>query len=199
MNTDLQSLIELSMPTFAHDRLLLFSEHEVGDRIVQRRHYERATVDLSRVIGTDHPDYGCSSWLELIGSPVGSDNAHLKRIRSRLADLRREPEYYLGPQNLSGWSFFLIEGSYFISGGVHRTVIARFFLAGNGYPQVVSGIPVTELTLRPPKQPQIDSNSFLNRLRRRLMPNPSIERTSQSGLRPLCAAPHVERSAATNQ
>lgn len=145
MNTNLQGLISRVRPEFSDTRLARFSEYEVRSKVEERIHHQRASVDLSRVVGTEHPDYFEHTWIELLGDPPGGASAHLKRISARLDDLNRDPEYYLRDDAKDHWSFYLIDGFYYVSSGMHRTVIGRFALECNGYPPIVDGVAVTEL------------------------------------------------------
>ncbi|WP_228896884.1 hypothetical protein [Acidovorax sp. Leaf73] len=147
MNTDLGTLIESSIPTFAHKRLERFAEFELREQVAERIHRSMGTVDLSQVAGTEHPDYYGSSWLELLGNPPGRPSGRLKRIHGGLLEMSSNPDYYLSTQKKSNWSFYLVNGKYYISCGTHRTIIGRFLLSCNGLPTVISGVGITELVL----------------------------------------------------
>lgn len=180
MKTDLRALIESSMPSFSHERLERFSEFELRSEIADRRHQRNATVDLSFVVGTEHPDYHGSSWLELIGNPPGRPAGRLKRIHGGLLEMASAPDYYLSNDEKDHWSFYLVNGRYYVSTGMHRTVIARFLLACNERPTIVSGVAVTELLLREPAPATLaNKEGFLRRLLRRMVPTPSFARTSR--------------------
>jgi hypothetical protein len=174
MNTDLRTLLESSMPSFAHDRFERFSEFELQEQVAERIHNLNGTVDLSRVAGTEHPDYYGSSWLELLGNPPGHPSGRLKRIHDGLLKLVSTPEYYLSNVEKDNWSFYFVDGRYYVSCGTHRTVIGRFFLACNGFPTVVSGVAVTELLLH---KPVPSKEGFIRRLLNRMVPNPTVERS----------------------
>jgi hypothetical protein len=155
MNINLRALIESSMPSFAHERLERFSEFELRSELAERKHQRYGIVDLSLVVGTEHPDYHGSSWLELLGNPPGRPAGRLKRIHSGLLEMASTPDYYLSNDEKDNWSFYLVNEQYYVSTGMHRTVIGRFLLACNDLPTVVSGVAVTELVLRsqsPPKR-----------------------------------------------
>jgi hypothetical protein len=175
MNIDLRTLIESSMPPFAHDRLERFSEFELREKVAVRIHQRNGTVDLSQVAGTEHPDYYGSSWLELLGNPPGRPSGRLKRVHGGLLEMASTPEYYLSNHEKDNWSFYLVDGRYYVSCGTHRTVIGRFLLACNGLPTVVSGVGVTELVLHKPVPPK---EGFIRWLLNRMVLNPAVERTS---------------------
>lgn len=166
MNTDLRALIESSVPSFAHERLERFSEFEVRSEIAERKHQRCQTVELSLVVGTEHPDYQGCSWLELLGNPPGRPAGRLKRINGALLELSNNPGYYLSSEEKALWSFYLVNGRYYVAGGMHRTVIGRFLLACNGCPTKVSGVEVIELVLR---KPVAAKERFVRRLMRRLV------------------------------
>lgn len=180
MNTDLRALLESSMPSFAHERFECFSEYELRTELAERKHQGHGTVDLSLVVGTEHPDYYGSSWLQLLGNPPGRPAGRLKRIHGGLLEMVSTPNYYLSNDEKNHWSFYLVNGRYYVSTGIHRTVIGRFLLACNGLPTVVFGVAVTELVLRKPIPTLVSTNEgFMRRLLRRMVPNPSVERTSR--------------------
>jgi hypothetical protein len=180
MNTDIRALIESSMPSFAHERLERFSEFELRSELSERRHQRNGSVDLSLVVGTEHPNYHGSSWLELLGNPPGRPAGRLKRIHGGLLEMVSTPDYYLSNDEKDNWSFYLVNGRYYVSTGMHRTVIGRFLLACNDCPTVVSGVAVTELVLRKPVPTTISTKEgSFRRLLRRIVPNPSVGRTSR--------------------
>lgn len=147
MNTDLCALIESSMPLFAYERFESFSEFKIRSEVVGRTHQSHGVVDLSLVVGTEHPSYQGSSWLELLGNPQGRLTGRLKRIRGALLEMTDTPDYYLSNCKKDNWNFYLVNGSYYVSAGMHRTVIGRFLLTCNNLPTIVSGVAVTELLL----------------------------------------------------
>ena len=158
MITDLTRLLENGSPDFGDTTLLEFSEYDLRPDIEHTVVNTNASVDLSLVVGTEHPDYKGCTWLELLGNPPGGPTAHLKRIRGRLSDLHREPEYYLNSSKKDHWGFYLLNGEYFVSEGMHRTVVARFFLACNDRPTIVHGVSVTQLFLRQKEAPEPPKN-----------------------------------------
>jgi hypothetical protein len=155
ISTDMAELICHGLVDFSHEKLSSFSEHDLRPYVFSERHNPNGTVDLSRVVGTEHPDYQGSAWLELLGNPPGGPSVKLKRIRSGLRYLQESPDYYLRPDKKEDWSFYLVNGYYHVTSGMHRTVISRFFLAGNNLPQTISGVSITEIILR--QQPCIEN------------------------------------------
>lgn len=99
------------------------------------------SVDLSKVIGMTHPRYSDLSWQDLI--PVSDGPNKLKRSKDRLDDLSKTPDYFLSHNKKEPiWSFAEVDGEFFISTGVHRTVIGYAFLLENNLPTIVHGVSI---------------------------------------------------------
>ena len=97
------------------------------------------SVDLSRVVGVYHPSYSGKAWGQLV--PVHEEKYQgLKRGARRAKELAENPEYYLSNDKKDHWGFILLNGQYYISEGVHRTIIGRAFLELNNLPPVVHGV-----------------------------------------------------------
>lgn len=154
LNTNFEAVLQADMPAFASQRLVRFDEQESRENVIQVAHLENARVDLSLVAGTEHPDYYGSTWSELIGHPQGHDRSVLKRLNLNLQQLAASAEYYLSEDKKEHWSFYLLDGQYFISSGNHRTVLGRFLLELNGLPPIVHGVSVTVLRRTPAVQVQ---------------------------------------------
>ncbi|ARB48047.1 hypothetical protein P40_17500 [Alloalcanivorax xenomutans] len=97
------------------------------------RHYwtETGSVNVFRVVGTDHWDYQGKTWLQLL-----TDG---KRMPHNLQWLHDNPDYYLAPQSRAPRLFYnTVDGLDFYVGadGNHRTCLARFFLAEHGLSQL---------------------------------------------------------------
>lgn len=145
MNSDLHSMLKCRVPDFAGERLLPFSRPDLGKTVTDGLHLDATSVDLSRVKGVTHPAYQGHTWGELIGSLADGSDGRLKRLRKRLQQLESDPSYYTSRTFKPGWSFFKLGDRLFVEGGVHRTVIARFFLELNGMPPTVHGVGLTVL------------------------------------------------------
>lgn len=141
--------IDVAKVPFAGELLIAFDErgYEVIETFV-------GSVDLSRVRGCYHPNYSGKSWGEL--KPVASsmdENKNeqriayqsLKRASINVNHLHQNPSYYLGKDEKRHWSFYELSGVYFISSGVHRTVIGRFFFWLNNLDPLVYGVSITRL------------------------------------------------------
>lgn len=147
--------IDLADVPFADDLLEAFDERcfQIVETFV-------GSVDLSKVRGCYHPDYAGMTWGQLkpvLGSVEGDRNdpkvafQSLKRAVENTKDLHRNPDYYLGKDEKGHWSFYELSGEYFISSGVHRTVIGRFFFWLNGLPPLVHGVSVARLKAATPQ------------------------------------------------
>jgi len=171
VNTDIESLIDDNVP-FSNDELQEFdhlkydlSEHYVG------------SVDLSKIKGCTHPDYTGAKWQELKplkGTLEGDRDKtsvayqRLKRAISNVKDLDKNPSYYLSKEPKDYWSFYEVNGDFYISSGVHRTIIARYFLFLNGLPQVVHGVKITKAALKyvPQQESEQIELTFFQKLKR---------------------------------
>lgn len=143
IKTDIEH-IDLTKVPFAGEVLKEFNslEYEISDSFF-------GSVNLSKVIGCEHPDYVGKSWGEL--RPVPKDKLDdstsyqiLKRGNSNLINLSITPEYYLNDSRKNHWEFYEVDGYYFISAGVHRSVIARFFFFYNDIEPFVMGVKITK-------------------------------------------------------
>nr|EKW8676906.1 hypothetical protein [Pseudomonas aeruginosa] len=114
-------------PAWASEVLLSWEEAYPQEKhAFLQSHYwtETGSINVFRVVGTDHWDYQGRSWLDFL---TGG-----KRMQRNLQALLDNPSYYLQPMErrpaihyntLDGLSFYVG------SDGNHRTCIARFFLA----------------------------------------------------------------------
>ncbi|WP_447897676.1 hypothetical protein ACFZN0_23575 [Pseudomonas aeruginosa] len=114
-------------PAWASEVLLSWEEAYPPEKhAFLQSHYwtETGSINVFRVVGTDHWDYQGRSWLDFL---TGG-----KRMQRNLQALLDNPSYYLQPterrpaihyNTLDGLSFYVG------SDGNHRTCIARFFLA----------------------------------------------------------------------
>ncbi|AQU82653.1 MULTISPECIES: hypothetical protein [unclassified Halomonas] len=123
------------------------------------------SVDLSKVVGTTHPDYCDKTWGELKPIPGTSEGDFinnrdvafqgLKRAVVNIQSLERNPDYYFSDEEKEHWSFYQIGDEYYISTGNNRTVIGRLFLHLNEQEEVVHGVRVTPAEFK--KEPEVES------------------------------------------
>ena len=166
LKTDLYRLLETSKPAFADDVLVYFHEAELRQQLNREAFHPSASVDLSQVAGCSQRDYANSTWLQLLGVQEGEPRCQLRRLKSRLDELARRPEYFLSHDPKSHWSFDRLDGKLYIAQGHHRTVIARFFLELNGLPPIVHGVTVTDLVhAKPAPAPEPAKKGFLGAVR----------------------------------
>lgn len=115
--------------------------------------YRKGSIDLSKIVGCDHPDYAGLTWGVLKPSTRSIydnedpdfKNQALKRASQRMEQLRTNSEYYLNFEQKEGWSFEEVEGKIYITGGVHRSVIGRYFFYLNGLPPIVHGVTIAKV------------------------------------------------------
>ena len=133
----------LAVFPFANDRLAPLHRMDIlvpGDGRL-------GSVDLTRVAGTTHPDYGGMPWGRL-KPQSDNDLCGLKRAMSAMRLLRGNPHYYLSRAPKPAWSFYEIYGQFFIIEGNHRTVVARFLLSLNQLPPIVHGVLITPAVIK---------------------------------------------------
>ncbi|WHI45954.1 hypothetical protein ACJJIW_11660 [Microbulbifer sp. JMSA004] len=160
-NTFIEEISLENIP-FSND-VLLFLERgkiNVGEP-------KRGSVDLSKVVGTTHPDYCGKTWGQLKPIPGTSDGDFmnnrevalqgLKRAIVNVKALEKNPSYYFDDNEKTHWSFYQIDDKYYISSGNHRTVIGRLFLHLNNQEQLVHGVTITPAEFK--KKSEIDHNS----------------------------------------
>jgi hypothetical protein len=151
LKTDIENLNDNNV-SFSNDEL-----NEFDDLKYHLNEHYVGSVDLSKVKGCTHPDYFGFKWHDLKpvtgtleGNRENSSVAYqkLKRAISNIKELASNPEYYLSHDLKNYWSFYQVNGDYYIASGVHRTIIARYFLFLNGLPQLVHGVKITKATLK---------------------------------------------------
>lgn len=155
---------------FANDKLSYLDTHriEVGESQV-------GTVDLSRVIGTTHPDYCGMTWGQLKPIPGTSQGDFinnidvalqpLKRAVGNVQSLEQNPEYYFSSENKEHWSFYKINDDYYITAGNNRTIIGRMFLHLNSQEPLIHGVKITPAEFREEPAAEPEEVSVVSRLR----------------------------------
>lgn len=110
---------------FANERIELWDSEQFKSQLLPftKEHYwwEGASINVLRVVGTQHPDYAGKTWLELL--KFG------KRMRSNLPLYSSNPGYYYEAKKKQPSMYYLsIDGGNLYVGddGNHRTCIARF-------------------------------------------------------------------------
>lgn len=176
LRTDIHNLIAKNVPDFCNEKLEQFDFKKVRNLPTKLTPAEQGVVDLSKVRGTNHVDYYDNTWLELLPTNPDTfehidywsrhDHAGLmKRGWECIYDLRSNPNYYLDSIPKENWSFAKIGDEYYVTQGNHRTVVARFFLAANGLPQIIKGVSITEYEL-PKNIPSKNYLTLINKVKR---------------------------------
>jgi hypothetical protein len=110
------------------------------------------SVDLRLVIGANHPDYYGKSWGDLLprnyADFMSSLNDVLKRSYRNMKVLQDNPDYYLDKATKSNWTFYEIDGSFYVKEGAHRTIIGRWFFFLNGLDPIVYGVSISKYVKR---------------------------------------------------
>ncbi len=113
------------------------------------------SVDLRRIVGTTNPKFQIErTWGDL--KPVAgtlrkereSCYQPMERSRSVFSDLTEDPDFILSRKKKCSWTVLEINEELFVEVGLHRTVIARFFLHLNGLEPIVHGVNVRRATIR---------------------------------------------------
>ena len=150
MKTDLRGFLE--------NRQTPFDDH-ILDGYKTPRHYDGrirfdVMIDLSYVKGIWHSQYAGRTWSQLVAGETVGDSVPLKRLDQCLKDLEKTPKYYLSKARKCNWSFYEVDGIYYVICGNHRTVVARYFLEMNGLDPVIYGVTVTSVPTDVWKQAQ---------------------------------------------
>lgn len=139
--------VDVTLVSFANDVL-----SELDQRTISTQPAFIGQVDLTKVVGTTHPDYMNRTWGAL--KPVrgslfgdicntGVSYQPLKRAVRNVQLLKENPDYYFSKEKKETWSFYKIDDEFYISEGNNRTVVARYFLSLNEMPQIVHGVSIS--------------------------------------------------------
>lgn len=121
MYTNIQELNIASPAPFSNDKLINFRKFITDNDIHLKDEIfdSRCDMPMNKIVGIDPMD-GVGSW----GSCL--EGSWLKRLDRRLKELDDNPNYYLSVEPKEELSFKKVGEYYFITGGKHRTIIARF-------------------------------------------------------------------------
>ncbi|MGP0838169.1 hypothetical protein [Serratia sp. CY85251] len=94
------------------------------------RHYwtDRGSLNVFRIVGTDHPQYAGISWLDLLHRG--------RHMDSNIPLIESNPDYYTEAAQLHhGMNFVSLDGLdwYVSADGNHRSCLARFYFHLQGY------------------------------------------------------------------
>lgn len=91
--------------------------------ITKETHIKNASVDISKVIGTKHPDYAGKSWEWCFSNLKREENINL-------LDCKEKIKYYKDKNyksdSIDPWSIDIINGKHYTTQGNHRSIIAKF-------------------------------------------------------------------------
>lgn len=170
------SIEQLSLQTvpFANERLCKFDDIKVAitNTVI-------TDVNLEQVAGTWHSDYAGRTWGELkpVQGTLNGDITNiavvdqgLKRAIANLQALDQNPRYYESSDKKENWTFYLVDGKYYIMEGNNRTVIARYYFYVTGMPPIVKGVTIYEASWTNSSSEVLPSKteSFLTNLFRKL-------------------------------
>lgn len=88
----------------------------------------------------------------------------LKRAVVNVQALEQCPSYYLSTDVKEHWSFYRIDGDYYIAEGNNRTVVGRYFLFANGLPPVVHGVAIADAVFQTQGRPDLLGPGMWQRL-----------------------------------
>ncbi|MEL0579069.1 hypothetical protein AACK17_10975 [Pectobacterium punjabense] len=92
-----------------------------GDFITHHYWTSQGSINVFRIIGTDHPQYAGMTWLEFLDRG--------KRMDINIPLIEKNPAYYTDPECLhAGMNFISLDGIHWYVGsdGNHRSCLSRF-------------------------------------------------------------------------
>ncbi|EFC4831988.1 hypothetical protein [Salmonella enterica] len=136
MTVSLLARVQANVPVWAHEQLAAWDAAEfaaMSDFITEHYWTGQGSINVYRIVGTDHPQYAGMTWLELLERG--------KRMDINIPLLEKNPGYYTqAEQQHAGMSFVSTDGIhwYVSADGNHRSCLARFLfhLQGEGRTQL---------------------------------------------------------------
>ena len=114
--------VRSSPPHWANDAIRPFDEALFREALpfpVRRYWCDSASVNVFRIVGTDHESYKNKTWAWMF--------TNAQRISSNLREYEVDPNYYLQTVKKKDMVFQTLDGlDYYIRQGNHRSAIARF-------------------------------------------------------------------------
>ena len=156
LNTNIHDLLITKKPDFSDEKLEYFDDKKfLEENPGKWGDYYTGSVLLNKVVGTTHSDYVGYSWMELLPTVFKSEKnipdfsttknlQILKRDRDLIYRFQENPDYYLSEEKKENMSFFKVGDKFYINGGNHRVIMARFFLNLNQLPEVIKGVTIEE-------------------------------------------------------
>lgn len=124
MNVSFTEQVQRDMPQWANDPLLAWDATAfaaMSDFITEHYWTGQGSINVFRIVGTDHPQYAGMTWLELLERG--------NRMDINIPLLEKNPGYYTqAEQQHAGMSFVSTDGVdwYVSTDGNHRSCLARF-------------------------------------------------------------------------
>lgn len=124
MNVSFTEQVQRNMPQWANEPLRAWNAAEfaaMSDFITEHYWTGQGSINVFRIVGTDHPQYAGMSWLELLERG--------KRMDINIPLVEKNPGYYTQAEQLhAGMSFVSTDGIhwYVSADGNHRSCLARF-------------------------------------------------------------------------
>ncbi|MEF6285097.1 hypothetical protein U9047_14140 [Escherichia coli] len=124
MNVSFTEQVQRNMPQWANEPLRAWDAAEfaaMSDFITEHYWTGQGSINVFRIVGTDHPQYAGMSWLELLERG--------KRMDINIPLVEKNPGYYTQAEQLhAGMSFVSTDGIhwYVSADGNHRSCLARF-------------------------------------------------------------------------
>lgn len=156
LNTNIHDLLITNKPDFSDKKLEYFDDKKfLEENPGKWGDYYTGSAPLNKVVGTTHSDYDGYSWMELLPTAFKSEQnitnfsaaknlRILKREHKLVYWFQENPDYYLSEEKKENMSFFKVGDKFYINGGNHRVVMARFFLNLNQLPEVIKGVTIEE-------------------------------------------------------
>ena len=113
--------------SFKNNIIEKFTEHDLPRDFISEEYWEdNANIPVSKIVGTQHPDYIGLTWEELLHKG--------KRMHINLPLADENPGYYYSDEKkLPTMSFNRYKDLYYVSGdGNHRSAIAKFLFYFSG-------------------------------------------------------------------
>ena len=126
----LREQVQAEPPIWAFDPIQAWDEHRIramGEFVIRDYWTDQGSVNVFRVVGTEHVDYQGMTWLDFLEGG--------KRMERNLALHASHPGYYLQTQRKApGMYYRSLDGLtwYIGADGNHRTCIARFDFFAKG-------------------------------------------------------------------
>jgi len=129
-NKDFLATVQENPPAWGQEKLLRWDEtpFERARHFITHHYWtSQGSINIFRVNGTDHPQYGNMTWMQLLERG--------KRMDINIPLLQKNPGYYTEPQiKREDMRFVSLDGiNWYVSAdGNHRTCLARFYFHHEG-------------------------------------------------------------------